>query len=54
MTDDERAAFPVPKLNNSNGFSKREYAAILLRVPDSGVDWLDDMIKESRELETEF
>lgn len=29
------------------GFTKREYAAILLRVPDSGEQWLDDMIKKS-------
>lgn len=29
------------------GLNKREYAAIHLRVPDSGVDWLDAMIRES-------
>lgn len=26
----------------------RQYAAIELRVPNSGVDWLDDMIREAR------
>ena len=25
----------------------REYAAIKLRVPDSGTDWLDEMIRKS-------
>lgn len=44
-TDDP--AFPPPKLNNGAGFTKREYAALLLRVPDSGLDWLDNMIKRS-------
>ena len=27
--------------------SLRQYAAIKLRVPDSGTDWLDDMIRQS-------
>lgn len=31
--------------------SLREYAAIHLRVPDSGNGWLDKMIKRSRELD---
>jgi hypothetical protein len=26
----------------------REYAAIQLKVPDSGTDWLDDMIRKSQ------
>jgi hypothetical protein len=25
----------------------RQYAAIKLKVPDSGTDWLDDMIRKS-------
>lgn len=29
------------------GMSLREYAAIKLRVPDSGTDWLDAMIEKS-------
>ena len=29
----------------AGGFTKREYAAIQLRVPDSGEEWLDDMIR---------
>lgn len=42
-------AMSVPKINSGTGFSKREYAAILLKVPNSGVDWLDDMIRESNQ-----
>ena len=34
-----------------NGFSKREYAAIKLRVPDSGKEWLDDMIRRANRRE---
>ncbi len=30
----------------SVGLTKREYAAIHLRVPDSGSDWLDKMIEQ--------
>lgn len=30
------------------GMTLREYAAIHLRMPNSGVDWLDDMIREAR------
>jgi len=34
------------------GLSKREYAAIRLSIPDSGIDWLDKMIAkvEKRDL----
>lgn len=45
------AAFPVPKINNGSGMTARMYAAIQLRVPSSGVDWLDDMIRRSHKLE---
>jgi len=30
------------------GLTAREHAAITLRVPDSGQEWLDDMIREAR------
>lgn len=30
------------------GMTLRQYAAIKLRVPNSGTDWLDDMIRESQ------
>jgi hypothetical protein len=49
------SAFPSPPSQHSNGFystgegmTLRQYAAIKLRVPDSGTDWLDDMIVKSR------
>lgn len=31
-----------------DGMSLRAYAAIKLRVPESGVDWLDDMIRRAK------
>ena len=34
-------------MNYSRGMSLRQYAAIKLKVPDSGTDWLDDMIRQS-------
>ena len=30
------------------GMSLRQYAAIHLRVPDSGVEWLDEMIRKAK------
>ena len=46
-------AFPrADDVSNSNsGMSLREYAAITLRVPSSGIDWLDDMIREARRMD---
>ena len=35
------------KVHSENGMTMREYAAIKLRVPSSGTDWLDEMIRES-------
>lgn len=43
----DNSAFPTPKINDGRGLSAREYAAIHLRVPESGIQWLDDMIIES-------
>lgn len=43
----EDYAYPLPKLNSGGGFTKRELAAVMLKVPDSGLDWLDAMIKRS-------
>lgn len=51
--DDGGLAFPVPGLSNlpngdyiypECGMSLRQYAAIKLRVPNSGTEWLDEMI----------
>ena len=38
------------------GLTKKEYAAIHLRIPESGVDWLDRMIAkaEKRDLAVKF
>jgi hypothetical protein len=40
-------AFPVPSLAVNNGMTIRQYAAIKLCVPDSGLPWLDKMIVQS-------
>jgi hypothetical protein len=54
--DDGGPAFPVPGLSNlpngdyiypELGMNLRQYAAIKLRVPNSGTDWLDEMIRTS-------
>ena len=54
--DDGGPAFPVPGLSNlpngdyiypELGMNLRQYAAIKLRVPNSGADWLDEMIRTS-------
>jgi hypothetical protein len=53
--DDGGQAFPMIDVAidgnaiGSAGMSLRQYAAIHLRVPDSGNDWLDDMIRNSNE-----
>jgi hypothetical protein len=47
---------PVPVIYETTeleGMSLRTFAAIHLRVPDSGIDWLDAMIRRSRELDRE-
>jgi hypothetical protein len=47
---------PVPVIYETSeleNMSLRVYAAIHLRVPDSGVTWLDDMIRRSRRLDTQ-
>lgn len=51
MTDkinDGGPAFPQENdATGSMGMTLREYAAIKLRVPESGTDWLDEMIRKS-------
>lgn len=58
--DDGGPAFPVPVAmaeqvgamhSELQGMSVRTYAAITLRVPDSGQPWLDDMIREARRMD---
>jgi hypothetical protein len=48
--DDGGPAFPrSDHVSNSNaGMTLRQYAAIKLCVPDSGLDWLDDMIRQAQ------
>ncbi len=50
----ESHAPPVPVIYETTeleAMSLRAYAAIHLRVPDSGIEWLDEMIRKSRELD---
>jgi hypothetical protein len=48
-------AFPTPRYERGDmyslGMTLRQYAAIKLKVPDSGTDWLDDMIRKSNEFD---
>ena len=48
--DDGGQAFPTgyPSHRSQHGMSLRAYAAIKLCVPDSGLDWLDDMIRKAQ------
>lgn len=55
MSNQDKPAFPVEQFDHmqeiyiiQGGMSLREYAAIKLRVPNSGTDWLDAMIERSR------
>jgi hypothetical protein len=48
--NDGGPAFPVPTYGlhaPQDGMTLREYAAIKLKVPNSGTDWLDEMIRKS-------
>lgn len=54
---DDNPAFPIPACPHAAGLpaqlgqpgmSLREYAAIHLRVPYSGVEWLDAMIRKAK------
>lgn len=47
--NDGGPAFPTPAgTQHNDGMTLRQYAAINLRVPDSGLPWLDKMIVQSR------
>ena len=45
--EDGGPAFPYIQGQQYCGMTLRDYAAIKLKVPDSGKKWLDDMILES-------
>ena len=49
MSDKHTSAFPLATDGGhfSEGMTLLQYAAIKLKVPDSGTDWLDDMIRKS-------
>ena len=51
-TNKDRPVHPTTEEHGFNqgepGMTLREYAAIQLKVPDSGTDWLDDMIRKSQ------
>ena len=56
LKDTGGPAFPRPASTNpcngeviwdNEGMTLREYAAIELRIPDSGIDWLDEMIAKA-------
>ena len=60
-TNNGVAAFPSeyfdPQLQRSrtvNGMTLRQYAAIHLKVPNSGADWLDEMIEEANKIDREM
>lgn len=56
IQDNGGPAFPVPLqpeqvwqgMAPCDGMTLRQYAAIKLRIPDSGTDWLDKMILKSK------
>jgi hypothetical protein len=37
-----------------SGMTLRQYAAIHLKVPNSGTDWLDEMIEEANKIDREM
>jgi len=45
--EDGGPAFPSNRDMRYGGMTLRQYAAIKLRVPNSGTDWLDEMIRTS-------
>jgi hypothetical protein len=49
MSDKHTSAFPLATDGGhfSEGMTLRQYAAIKLKVPDSGTEWLDEMITKS-------
>lgn len=51
------SAFPIgidAFAEDKEGMTLRQYAAIKLKVPNSGTDWLDEMIEEANRLDREM
>jgi len=44
-------AFPCNLHTNSKGMALDVYACIQLKVPETAISWLDNLIKESRRLD---
>lgn len=44
----EKDAWLTVPYNREQGLTIRQYAAIHLQQPDSGIDWLDDMIRKAK------
>ncbi|TDQ63608.1 hypothetical protein ATL17_1615 [Maritalea mobilis] len=48
MAEQDEAAFAAASDNgHQSGLTAQEYAAIQLKVPNSGTEWLDEMIEQS-------
>ncbi|HLJ47125.1 MAG TPA: hypothetical protein VKU01_14005 [Bryobacteraceae bacterium] len=50
----DSSSVPMPMIYESADgevMPLRAYAAIQLRVPDSGIDWLDEMIRRARRMD---
>lgn len=43
----DASGMPLTEMYTHGGMTMREYAAIKLRVPGCGEEWLDEMIKQS-------
>lgn len=49
--DERDRAYLKARAEAVGGMTLRQYAAIEMRVPESGTDWLDDMIRRARKLD---
>ncbi len=38
----------IPKINNGSGITILEWAAVMLKVPESGNEKLDEMIRKAK------
>ncbi len=50
-TNERDAEYIQARAEAVGGLTVRQYAAIALKVPASGTDWLDDMIRKSLRIE---
>ena len=51
--NDGGPAFPTPAgIQHNDGMTLRQYAAIKLCVPNSGLTWLDEMIVQSNRVQS--